>query len=256
MIFYFTGTGNSLWVAKKLGEELHETLVSIAEAIIKKEFVYTPEPEEKLLFIFPIHSWGLPVLVHQFMKRLEIQGYAGQFVYAVCTCGDDCGITNKVLGRLFHFKGLPLHAVFSIQMPNNYILLPGFDVDEKSVEQKKLKNAEEYIYELSEMLMGKRTMKQHYLPGKFAVLKTRLVYPLFARFSVGKTSFYATEACISCGLCAKVCPTRTISFQGDKPVWERSCVQCLACIHRCPVRAIEWGKETRKKGRYHHPGLK
>ena len=37
MIFYFTGTGNSLWVAKTLSETLGEPLISIADELHKEE---------------------------------------------------------------------------------------------------------------------------------------------------------------------------------------------------------------------------
>ena len=60
MIFYFTGTGNSLWVAKALSEALGETLISIADELHKKEvgLVYPVRPDEKILFVYPVHSWG------------------------------------------------------------------------------------------------------------------------------------------------------------------------------------------------------
>ena len=84
-----------------------------------------------------------------------------------------------------------------------------------------------------------------------------MVYPLFTHFAIGSNRFYATDTCISCGICAKVCPTGTISLSGDgKPEWADTCVQCVACIHRCPVRAIEYGTISLKKGRYHHPEFK
>jgi hypothetical protein len=37
MIFYFTGTGNSLWVAKMLSEYFHEALISIATELNEKK---------------------------------------------------------------------------------------------------------------------------------------------------------------------------------------------------------------------------
>lgn len=255
MIFYFSGTGNSLWVAKELGGILSEPLLNVAEAMAKGECSFRVREEERLVFVFPVHSWGIAVAMRRFMELMEIKGYEAQPVFAICTCGDDCGTTDRMLRRLLGRKGLPLHAVFSVQMPNNYILLPGFDVDSKAEEQQKLRAAQTTVAQIGEMLAGKRPLQPHYTPGRFARLKTSLVYPLFARFSIGKTSYYTTDACISCGLCEKVCPTRTISFDGWHPSWGTDCVQCLACIHRCPVRAIEYGKETIKKGRYKHPDL-
>jgi ferredoxin len=87
-------------------------------------------------------------------------------------------------------------------------------------------------------------------------MKTYLVYPLFTNLAIGKNSFKVTEACISCGLCERICPTQTIRMKDGRPIWADTCVQCVACIHRCPVHAIEYGKETIKKGRYHHPEIK
>lgn len=50
MIFYFTGTGNSLWVAKALSETLGEQLVSIADELHKEKdgWVYPVRPDEKI----------------------------------------------------------------------------------------------------------------------------------------------------------------------------------------------------------------
>lgn len=256
MIFYFTGTGNSLWVAKELARVSDERLISIAEACRKGEYAYQAGTRENILFVFPVHTWGIPVLVAGFMKKLEIESYRGQPVYAVCTCGDDCGYTDKSVKMLLQRRGLEVRAVFSVAMPNNYILLPGFDVDEKTLELKKLQDAQALLAKIGEMILGKRELSAIYRPGKFAWIKSRLIYPLFVRYFLGKASFYVTDACISCGLCLKECPTRTISWKEDKPAWGNRCVQCMACIHRCPVRAIEYGKTTQKKGRYRHPDLK
>ena len=238
MIFYFTGTGNSRWVAEALGTAFDEPLVSIADALNegKDENVYPLREREKVFFVFPVHSWGP--------------------VYFVCTCGDDCGYTDRIMRSTLARRGITLTGGFSIQMPNNYILMPGFDVDSKEVETEKLKKAPERVDEIVEAIRQKRNPSLYYA-GSVPLLKSYMVYPLFTHFAIGGNRFYATDACISCGICAKVCPTGTISLSGDgKPEWADSCVQCVACIHRCPVRAIEYGKISLKKGRYHHPGFK
>lgn len=257
MIFYFTGTGNSLWVAKALSEALGEPLVSIADELRKeeKEWVYPVRPDEKILFVYPVHSWGPAVPVARFISHLTLAGYAGQPVFSVSTCGDECGYTDRLIAKALAKRKLPLAAAYSVVMPNNYILLPGFDVDSKEVEAQKLHDAPNRVGEIVDAIRQhpKETL---YHKGSMPGLKTYLVYPLFAHLAIGRNSFRVTDACISCDLCERICPTGTITLEEGKPVWSNTCVQCVACIHRCPVRAIEYGKETLKKGRYHHPQIK
>ena len=236
MLFYFTGTGNSRWVAEALGTAFDEPLVSIADALNEGKNAYPLGEREKVFFVFPVHSWGPAVLVPRFISRLILSGYKGQEVYFVCTCGDDCGYTDRIMRSILARRGIAVTGGFSVQMPNNYVLMPGFDVDSKMVETEKLEKAPERVGEIVEAIRQKRNPSLYYA-GSVPLLKSYMVYPLFTHFAIGGNRFYATDACISCGICAKVCPTGTISLSGDgKPEWADSCVQCVACIHRCPVR--------------------
>lgn len=140
-------------------------------------------------------------------------------------------------------------------MPNNYILFPGFDIDSEEVTRKKLSEAAESIQSIGKAMI-EHTPLELYTTGRFPYVKSKLIQPLFVRYILGKNSFYSTDSCISCGLCATICPTRTIRMENKRPHWKDNCIQRLACIHRCPERAIEYGKITLKKGRYHHPEVK
>lgn len=256
MIFYFTGTGNSLWVAETLGKALGELLISMAKELKtgKEEFVYPLRKGEKILFVYPVHSWGPALSALRFISRLIFTGYEGHSVYSVCTCGDECGYTGTILRDALGKRGIPLNDCYSVIMPNNYILMPGFDVDTKEVEQRKLQDAPSRISAIADSICKSQNVNLYNI-GSIPWLKSRIVYPLFSTFAVGRNSFWVTDACISCGLCERVCPTGTISLVEGKPVWADTCVQCVACIHRCPERAIEYGKGTLKKGRYHIPAL-
>lgn len=257
MIFYFSGTGNSRWVADALGVALGEPVVSIAEELKtgKKEFLYPVREDEKVLFVYPVHSWGPAVPVVRFISGLKLIGYEKQPVYSVSTCGDECGYTADLMRKVLHKRGIVLTDSYSVIMPNNYILMPGFDVDSKEVEEEKLKEAPSAVALIVDAILERKNVNL-YKKGSMPGLKSYCIYPLFANFAIGKNSFRVTNDCISCGLCERVCPTGTITLADGKPVWSDTCVQCVACIHRCPVRAIEYGKITLKKGRYHYPGIK
>lgn len=259
MIFYFSGTGNSLWVAKQLSEVFKGKLVPIAEELKKPgSFSYQLSEEEKVFFVFPVHSWGPPVLISKFIEKLIFHNYNSQSVYLVCTCGDDCGYTNNIIKSLLKRKSIQLTASYSLIMPNNYILMRGFGVDSKEIETKKLSEAPKYLNEIIKMIQyNKGSKTEIYKKGGFPWVKSRIIYPLFSKFAIGSNSFYVTDKCIKCGLCVKICPTNTITLdKKNLPQWNKACVQCTACIHRCPVRAIEYGGITENIGRYVHPELK
>jgi ferredoxin len=257
MIFYFSGTGNSLWVAEELKRLFNGDLLSITDELNAKNnsFEYTVEPNEEIFFVFPVHSWGPAVLVSRFIEKLIIKGYQSQNIYAICTCGDNCGNTSGILAKALKKRGLHLSKSYSLAMPNNYILMKGFGLDSKELEEQKLHAAPIHLHDIISDIQTKRE-NVIYEKGKNAWLKSGIVYPMFKTFFLGHNSFYATDSCTSCRLCEEICPTKTISMINDKPEWSNTCVQCCGCIHRCPAQAIEWGKITINQGRYVHPELK
>jgi ferredoxin len=257
MIFHFSATGNSIWVARQLGEKLNEPLISINKALRDENsvFEYPLLPDERVGFVFPVHSWGPPTLLLKFIKRLKLNGYKAQQVFAVCTCGDDAGCTRELLGERLKEKGLTLGSCHTVRMPNTYVLFPFFDVDSPEVEKEKLSNANATIEKTVEAIIEKKENKSLYIRGLASKIKSYLIYPIFRKYTYGASKFYVTENCTHCGLCEKYCPNRNIVMKIQNPVWLQQCVQCLACIHRCPARAIECGKITRKKGRYRHPEI-
>ena len=250
MIFYFSGTGNSLYIARKISEAQGERLVSVACEFDQKDnvFEYRFRENELLGFIFPVYAWGPPKIIIEFISRLRVSGEK-PYVFSLCTCGDEEGYTTRMLKKSLAGIGLSLDSAFTVIMPNNYII--GFDVDSKDLASEKLRKAEEKLQTINTLIEKRQKGVFDLIPGSLPGLKSAVLNPLFNRFARSTKSFYATEECTSCGICEKVCPLHTITVK-DKPVWGRSCTQCLACIHRCPVRAIQYGRSTVRKGRYLH----
>lgn len=259
MIFYFSGAGNSLWLAKRIGDSIGCEPVSVAGELRSRHGVcrYAIASGEPLVLVFPVHYWGPASMMLDFVSRLALDGYSGQPVYALCTCGDNCGETDRIIGSALRKRGIAMTACGSLQMPNTFVLMKGFGVDTDAVRDAKLAAAPASADRIIEEIK-KGGACLEYVPGSSTFVKSRIIYPWFRKFVVNrkKTRFSAGDSCIGCGLCERVCPSGTVVLKDGRPVWGGGCVQCTACIHRCPVRAIEYGKISVPMGRYVHPSLK
>lgn len=248
MIFYFSGTGNSLHAAEEIAKAQGEVPVSIAAELDKGTLEYNLNVNALIGFVFPIYAWGPPEIVLNFIKKIEIH-CEKPYVFSVSTCGANEGTATNVLQKALSTKGLKLNSAFSVVMPGNYII--GEDVTPADEQEKILNYAEGQIKAICEVVT-KRQNVFHLIPGDKPSLHTGIINPLFNRFARGTKSFYALDTCTKCGLCEKICPVHIIEVK-EKPVWSNGCTQCLACINRCPVKAIQYGKRTLDRGRYVYP---
>lgn len=254
MIFYFSGTGNSLQAAKAIAKHNDVKLISIAAAINSNNdiYEYNLDNNEIIGFVFPIYAWAPPKMVLKFIDKLRLNNYNNNYVFSVATCGENIGNTMKLLGASLKEKNLKLDSGFSIKMPNNYIIIG--NVDSKEMEEQKLTVAEESLKHINNIIeergKGIFEVEKGFLPG----VLTSVINPLFNKNAVDTKKFYVNESCTSCGLCEKVCNCRNIKVNG-KPEWGANCTQCLGCLHLCPTKAIQYGKGTEKKGRYKNPTI-
>jgi NAD-dependent dihydropyrimidine dehydrogenase PreA subunit/flavodoxin len=254
MIFYFSGTGNSLSVAQKIADAQGEKLIAIAEECKNKDglFEYQLQKNELVGFVFPVYAWAPPKMILDFIDGLRLIGDK-PLVFSVATCGDEEGDTTPILNRHLKKNGLSLDDGFTIRMPSNYVV--GYDVESLDVITDKLKAADQKIAEINELLKRRERGIFHTIPGRNAAVKSKMINGLFNRFARKTDKFYVTDACTACGLCEKICPVGSITVKG-KVTWGKECTQCLACINRCPVQAIQYGKGTLTRGRYVNPVLK
>lgn len=246
MIFWFSGTGNSKHVAHKLSAILNEPI----EFIPKHSKKYKLKNEEKLLFVFPVYSWGIPPIVLDFIDILELENFNNNYISMICTCGDEVAKSPEMFIKAFSKKGIRVNSIFSVIMPNNYVLLPGFSVDPKDVEQSKLENAPQRIEFIASQIEKKIDIID-VTRGSIQLLKSKLIYPLFKKWGVFPSKWKVSNDCIGCGLCEQACPINNIKLDdNNKPKWGKNCVSCVACYHICPKNAIQYGSITKNKGQY------
>lgn len=242
MIFYFSGTGNSLYIAKKLAKETGDTIVDMAVDQNEAHEFHLKE-NEPVAFIFPVYCYTLNDVVMDYVKNLKITGNG--YTYAIVTCGGSIGGTGGLLKSELQKRGIILNQVYPLVMPDNAVFY--YNVVDQN-------RAKEILTETDQKFVSILERIQKHEAGKNSLgVMGKALRPLYHLMSSTKR-FSVTDACIHCGKCEKNCPEQAINMKDGLPVWEKShCVMCSACINRCPVEAIQYGKGTNKRNRYQNP---
>ena len=253
IIYYFTGTGNSLQISRDLATYLNETdIFPITGYIDIQEIVHK---NTRVGIVFPVYCWGLPNIVCEFVAKLRLD--EGCPVFSVATCGGNIGGANAQLDELLRSMGMKLSCGFSVNMPGNYI--PMYQAPKTEKIKKILAAARAKVREIAKIL--NRGEERPYEHGSFFWRALgRVSYNSFiGSLEKSAEKFHADEdKCVSCGTCVSVCPARSIKIPKPKtpPEWIGHCEQCMACIQWCPEEAIEYGKRTAGRHRYHYPGIR
>jgi len=241
-IYYFSGTGNSYYCAKKISGKLELTLEKITKGSDPKGEV------EYLGLVFPIYALGPPNIVREFIKKLE--SIEASYIFVVFTYGGIYGKALEYTKELLAKERKELSYGSGIKYPDNYII--SFKVPDEKKQMKILGEADKKLARVIKELSGKKQeLEQDKIPQRYL---PNFIYKYSAKHfrSMGK-NLKADNRCISCGLCERECPTENIVLAGKKIVFGVRCELCLRCVHICPVKSINYKDKTQNKKRYLNP---
>lgn len=243
MILYFSGTGNSRFVAKNLSKILEDEVVSLNH-VFKETNQSDFYSEKPYVFVTPSHMSRMPLKVENYLLNAHFEG--NKNAYFIFTAGQAIGNAGKYCEKICQKHHFVYKGTQAVQMPANYVVM--YDVLNKNDAIKKAQEVIPVIEKIGKTIQKCDSLKNdqlrgHKLFGAFA--------PAFHKVMVSSKPFKVEGTCIGCQKCIEVCPLNNIQFIDGKPVWNNQCMHCMACISICPQEVIQYGNKTKNRQRYY-----
>jgi len=224
-IFYFTGTGNSLFSARKIARAFDAKLISIPQ-VINEQKAYA---DDCIGFVYPQYANGLPKMVRKF---IEMNTFESDYFFAVDLWSF---IHINALGEIAGL--IPLNYGTYLKTPMNFIFLFNSPKNPTKILNKADKQLEGIIDDIKNR-------------------KSKTIKPKKGRGNAsehfGESKFMLAPSCVKCGTCVKVCPANNIILD-DSVKFNNECETCYACVNLCPQQAIHSNKATLKRRQYRNP---
>ena len=245
-IYFFSGTGNTFWSAKKIAEQIDDKceLINIGVEAEKSSIVIEADA---VVLLFPAYAYGPPLIVKNFVRKAAIKTpYFAAFVTHGTLPGgalaDICRIVRRKEIKAFYFSNIP--AV------ENYIAI--FGPPKPKTAERRLGLQNDATTKAARCVIERKTNRINTFRPCSTFISTL--------FSLGVKIFFkwykVNKDCDGCGECEKLCPVSAITMKGGRPEFSKKCEHCQGCLNWCKKNAILFARIKSGTIRYHHPEIK
>ncbi len=247
IIYYFSGTGNSLMTAKVLAKKLKgETEIRALTNYLDREEIVA-DATETVGFVFPIYGGDAPWPVKMAAEKMRFP--KGVYLYGIGTCNERGGHCMDIFNGLLIRRGYALAYAKTLDMPGNCME----SNERENKERLRLMDSRIALYAENINNRFHGTVANYDSPENTASQTKERYQGRFAGW-LGDL-----DRCVSCGICEKLCPMGNIRMENGLPVFGDNCAFCFGCFHFCPQGAVYkespgFGLENRRS-QYHHPDV-
>jgi ferredoxin len=243
IVFYFSGTGNSLKVAKDISKQLENCeILSMAKVPdLKKQY-------DSIGFVYPTYFWGLPKKVIEFIENINLEYNKKAYFYAIATYGGSAGnAVYQLYDLLLKRHSIKLNYGHKLKMFSNYVII--YEMSEKINEITEKSNKK--LIPIVNSIKNKKNNRIN----KFTKIFEFINKDFIKKVSTMDRDYTVNDNCTGCTICEKVCPVKNIEIVNNKPQYKHHCENCIACIQFCPQKAINYKDATQNRRRYTNPEI-
>ena len=250
-ILYFSGTGNTRWVANEIESQLNKLGKEVKTYSIESSVDFTAiKPDDHIIIGFPVCDSNAPYPMQKFISAMP-EGES-RLVSVFCTQAAASGDTGYHISEMLKVKGYMPHCIRHFRAPNN-IHIPSYrftkPLDSKDADallEKQIPNIEKYAKEVTEKQKAIRGdyLFAHLVGGLQRAYLDKMIAKASAQMIV------LNDRCINCNTCTKVCPTANITCEEGKYLFGKNCTMCMRCYSMCPTVAICFGEKNSNTEKY------
>lgn len=235
VLYYFSGTGNTKWVAVKLRNCLRNYDIDLDIKSIEKDSKFNLRGYCFLVIGTPVYADIEPKLIEDFVKAIPPTEINVKCIIYSTQGGDSCSAINR-LSKMLKERGYNVVIEAMIKMPNNFYFNAGKKPSDEVIHNL-LQNAEDKVSQMAKDFNENKTVKANtfFLKQKAGSMGGMAYRRAVPRISKNITS---SDFCKKCGLCLRNCPRGNITFENGRAIFHSNCILCLRCIYICPANAV------------------
>lgn len=250
VIYFFSGTGNNLAVAKTLSKLLEDTdILPITTLLTHKKI---DEKYQIVGFCSPAYYCHIPPIVKESMQNLIFT--CTQRVFTIVCCSGNQGRSLLDMREAINSSNKQVNQEFTLTLPGNNILL--YDAYPKFHQKLLLKKAQKRLSKISYLILNNVKTKPASETILYKLSNKNSLNQSIETLQLKGSLFKINEFCIYCGRCAKLCPVNNIKVTYNSVTFSNKCQQCMSCIQWCPQHAINYLDKTQGRQQYHNPEVK
>jgi len=251
IMLYFSGTGNSKYIAELFCAKMNVECHSIEE---HTDFEQLLAASETIAFCYPVYMSRVPRIMREFVLA-HMDSLKDKKLIIFCTQMILSGDGARAFAALFPSGYIKIAYAEHFFMPNNVSSAALVPMASDKLAKTYLRRAERRMETVCRDINAGTVKKRGFSVGSRALglLQSPLMSPIERK---ANSSVRVSGACTLCGVCVSVCPMSNLVCENGSITHRHNCTMCYRCINKCPKKAITIVFHSKVKKQYIFPAPK